>query len=71
MFSLESPHQSDSTEHTQYNIFNVRKETHPKLSNIWQLCDFSKGLKNKFETAEVNEPLVFKPLKFCSLERKP
>ena len=25
----------------------------------------SKGLKNEFETAEVNEPSVFEPLKFC------
>ena len=25
---------------------------------------FSKGLKNEFETAVVNEPLVFEPLKF-------
>ena len=25
---------------------------------------FSKGLKNEFETAEVNEPSVFEPLKF-------
>ena len=25
---------------------------------------FSKGVKNEFETAMVNEPLVFEPLKF-------
>ena len=29
-----------------------------------QLLDFSKGLKNEFETAMVNEPSVFEPLKF-------
>ena len=29
---------------------------------------FSKGLKNEFETAVVNEPSVFEPLKvYCSL----
>ena len=26
---------------------------------------FSYGLKNEFETAIVNEPSVFEPLKFC------
>ena len=31
--------------------------------NLW---DFSKGLKNEFETAVVNEPSVFEPLKiYC------
>ena len=29
-----------------------------------QLWDFSKGLKNEFETAAVNESSVFEPLKF-------
>ena len=29
-----------------------------------QQGDFSKGLKNEFETAVVNEPSVFEPLKF-------
>ena len=28
------------------------------------LWAFSKGLKNEFETAVVNEPSVFEPLKF-------
>ena len=33
------------------------------------LWDFSKGLKNQFERAMVNEPSVFEPLKFyCILE---
>ena len=33
------------------------------------LRDFSKGLKNEFETAVVDEPAVFEPLKFyCSLK---
>ena len=52
VFSLESP---------QYE-----EEKHPKLSQICRI--FSKGLKNDFETAVVNEPSVFKPLKFyCTL----
>ena len=29
-----------------------------------QVWEFSKGLKNEFETAVVNEPSVFEPLKF-------
>ena len=34
-----------------------------------QLWDFSEGLKNEFETAMVNEPSVFEPLKFyCNLQ---
>ena len=49
-----------------------KKENGPKLSKI--CCDgiFSKGLKNEFETAMVNEPSVFEPLKFyfCSDKRK-
>ena len=66
MFSLESPHRGDSNEYTQHTIFNMkRKKTLIILSlSLW---DFSKGLKNEFETAVVNESSVFEPLKFyCS-----
>ena len=64
MFSLESPHRGDSNEYIQYTVCNMEKEQHPKL---FQLCSnriYSKGLKNEFETAVVNEPSVFEPLKF-------
>ena len=45
-------------------------ENHPKLSYICSYGIFSKGLKNKFETAVVNMPSVFKPLKvYCIKER--
>ena len=37
MFSLESPHRGDSNEYTQYTIFNIQKENHPKLS---QICSY-------------------------------
>ena len=37
-------------------------ENHPKLSQIKILWDFSMGVKNKFETAVINEPSVFEPL---------
>ena len=63
---IESPHRGDSNENTHFTIFfNIyKKETHPKLSLICTYGNFSKGLKQGFETAVVNEPLVFEPLKF-------
>ena len=64
MFTLESPHRGDSNENTQYTIFNLKKENHPKLSLNLQPGDFFKGLKNEFKTAVVNEPSVFESLKF-------
>ena len=66
MFLLESPHRGDSNEYTQYTIFNMNKKKHPRLSQICSHGFFSKGLKNEFETAVVNEPSVFKSLKFYS-----
>ena len=41
-----------------------KKESHPKLSQIRSYRIFPRGLKNEFETAVVNEPSVFEPLKF-------
>ena len=54
-----------------HNIpFLNKKETHPELSQIYGIC--SKGPKNEFESAVVNEPSVFEPLKFyCSLNKMP
>ena len=66
VFSLESPHRGDSNEYTQYTIFNMKKNN-TKLSQICIYGIFSKGLKNEFETAVVNEPSVFEPLKsYCN-----
>ena len=45
-------------------FINIKKENHPKLSQICIGRVFSQGLKNEFETAVVNEPSVFEPLKF-------
>ena len=45
-------------------FFNMKKKNIPKLSQICSYGIFSNGLKNEFETAVVNEPLVFEPLKF-------
>ena len=69
MFSLESPHRGDSIGCTKYTIFNIiKKENDTKLSQICSFGIFSEGLKNEFETAVVNEPSVFEPLKlYCML----
>ena len=64
VFSLESPHRGDSNEYTQYTIFNIKKENHPKISQICSYGIFTKGLENEFERAVGNEPSVFEPLKF-------
>ena len=65
VFWLELPHRGDSNEYTQYTIFNTKKKkitlNYPK-SAATGFC--SKGLKKEFETAMVNEPSVFEPLKF-------
>ena len=64
MFAIESPHRGDSNENSQYTIFNMFTKNHPKLPEVCSYEIFSKGLKNEFETAKVNEPSVFEPLKF-------
>ena len=64
LFSLESPNRGDSNEYTQYTISQYEKENQPTLSQICSYGIFSKGHKNEFETAVVNEPSVFEPLKF-------
>ena len=64
MFILESPHRGDSNEYTQYTIFNMNKKNTLNYPKSAALGFFSKGLNNEFETAVVNEPSVFEPLKF-------
>ena len=64
MFSLESPHRCDSNEYTQYTIFNIKKKITLNYAKSATIGFCSKGLKNEFETAVVNEPSVFEPLKF-------
>ena len=66
MFTLESPHRGDSNEYKQYAIINIKKKITPiysKYNNVSSYGIFSL-LKNEFETAVVNEPSVFEPLKF-------
>ena len=48
VFSLESPHRSDSNEYTEYTIFEYEKEKQPKLSRICNYGIFSMGLQNEF-----------------------
>ena len=60
--SLESPHQDYSNEYTQFSISQYEKENNPKLSQSCSFGIFSKGPKNEFKTAVVNEPLAFKLL---------
>ena len=67
MFSLESPHRGDSNEYTQRAIINIKKKitlNYPKYNNVCSNGNFPSGRKNEFKTAVVNEPSVFKPLKF-------
>ena len=64
MFSLEPPHRDDSYVYTQYTIFNINKKINLIFSQICSHDIFSKGLKNEFEAAVVNEPSVFEPSKF-------
>ena len=44
--------------------FSEKKKNLPKLFQVCSYGIFSKGLKNEFQTAVVNEPSVFEPLKF-------
>ena len=49
----------------RHNIhFQYKEEKSALIILILPLWDFSKGLKDEFETAVVDEPSVFEPLKF-------
>ena len=66
MFSLESSHRGDSNEYTRYTIFNIKKKITPNYSRSAALGFISKGIENEFETAVINEPSVFEPLRvYC------
>ena len=67
VFSLESPDRGDSNEYTQYTVFRIKKKITLNFPKYAAINFFSKGLKNEFGTARVNEPSGFEPLKFfCS-----
>ena len=68
MFLLESPHRGDSND-THSIPFSIQKKkitlNYPKSAATGY---FSKGLKNEFETAVVNETSGSDPLKvYCRL----
>ena len=59
----------DSNEYTEHAIINIKKKitlNYPKYNDVCSYGIFSKGLKN--ETAVVNEPSVFDPLKFYCIQ---
>ena len=64
VFSLESPQRGDSNKYIQYTISQWKRKNYLKLSQICNYGICSKGPKNEFETAVVNESSVFEPLKF-------
>ena len=64
VLSLESPQRGDSNYYTQYTISQYKNENHPKLCQICNYGICSKGSKNEFEIAMVNEPSVFEALQF-------
>ena len=47
VFSLGSPHWGDSNEYTQYTIFNIKKENHTKLSQIYSQEIFFLGTQEQ------------------------
>ena len=72
MFSLESLHRGDSNQYTKYTIINMKKITlnYPKY-NVRSYWFSSWELQNEFETAVVNEPSMFEPLKFYCIRSGP
>ena len=64
MYSLESPQRGDSDEYTQYTIFSIEKKITLNYPISADIVFFPKGTQKEFETAMVNEPSVFEPLKF-------
>ena len=69
MFSSELPHRGNSNEYTKHTIINIKKTItlyYLKYNHVCSFGNFSEGLKNEFEIAEVKEPSVFEPLQlYC------
>ena len=70
MLSLESPRRGDSNEYTKYTISGYKKGNQPKLNQICNYGICSKGPKNEFQIAMINEPSVFEPLKFYCIKKR-
>ena len=63
MFSIESTSRGDAIEYTEYTISNIKRKIDRKHFKSAAMGLFLE-LKHEFETAVVNEPSVFEPLKF-------
>ena len=61
MFSLESPHRGDFNEHTQYTIFNIKKENHPKLSQICSYGFFYLGTQARVGNTHCERAISVRP----------
>ena len=62
LFTLELPHRGGSNEYIRHTIIDIKKkitQIFPKYKYVCSYRIFSKGLKNGFEIAVVNEPSVF------------
>ena len=58
MFLLESPNRGDSNKYTQHTTINITKKitrNYFPYNNVCSYGIFCQGLKNKFETAVVND----------------
>ena len=53
---------------TTYHFQNKKKKITQNYSKPAAVGFFSKGFKDEFETAVVNEPSVFEPLKFYCIK---
>ena len=63
----------DSNEYTQHTIISVKRKiirNSPKCNNVCSYGIVCLGPKNEFETAVVNEPPVFEPLKFYCISKR-
>ena len=59
----------DSNENSQHIIIIIKKKitiNYLKYDNVCSYGMFSKGIKNEFGIAVVNEPSMFEPLNFCT-----
>ena len=64
---LHRTHRGDSNENIQHTNINIKTKiilNYPKYNTVCSYGVSSLGLKNEFETAMVNEPSMFEPLKF-------
>ena len=73
MFSLESPHRGDSNEYTQHTVINMRKKITQNYLKYNYVCSYviflARDSRTSLETAVVNMPSVFEPLRFYCINK--